>query len=63
MNLLRDLAARLVAVDTVSSRGNAALMAELADRLESAGFRAQLQSWGEGADAKGARGSEGPHTP
>jgi acetylornithine deacetylase len=41
-----------VGADTVSTRGNAALMAELAQRLESAGFRARLQRWGEGADAK-----------
>ena len=31
MNRFHDIAARLVATDTVSSRGNAALMGELAD--------------------------------
>jgi len=52
MSRLRDLAARLIAEDTVSARGNASLMAELGDRLESAGFRVRLQRWGEGAHAK-----------
>jgi acetylornithine deacetylase len=52
MNLLEDTAARLVAADTVSHRGNAAVMGELADRLESAGFRARLQRWGDGEGAK-----------
>jgi acetylornithine deacetylase len=52
MNRLLDLATRLVAEDTVSTRGNAALMGELAERLESAGFRARLQRWGEGAHEK-----------
>lgn len=52
VNQLRELATCLVAADTVSSRGNAALMADLADRLQSAGFRARLQRWGEGANAK-----------
>jgi acetylornithine deacetylase len=52
MSLLHDTAARLIATDTVSSRGNAALMAELGDRLDAAGFRVRLQRWGEGADAK-----------
>jgi len=49
---LRDIAARLIATDTVSSRGNAELMGELGDRLETAGFRARLQRWGEGPHAK-----------
>lgn len=52
MNQLHDLAARLVAADTVSTRGNAAVMAELAERLEGAGFRSSLQRWGEGPFAK-----------
>jgi acetylornithine deacetylase len=52
MDLLRDTAARLIETDTVSSKGNAALMGDLGDRLGSAGFRVQLQRWGEGADAK-----------
>jgi acetylornithine deacetylase len=52
MDLLHDMAARLVATDTVSSRGNAALMGELGDRLEAAGFRVRLQTWGEGPHAK-----------
>ena len=34
MNPLHDIAAHLVATDTVSSRGNAALMGELGDRLD-----------------------------
>lgn len=52
MNRLQELASRLIGEDTVSTRGNAALMAELADRFEGAGFRARLQLWGEGASAK-----------
>lgn len=52
MDLLHDMAARLVATDTVSSRGNAALMGELGDRLEAAGFRVRLQTWKEGPHAK-----------
>ena len=52
MNRLHELAGRLVGEDTVSARGNAALMAELAERLESAGCRARLQRWGEGPHAK-----------
>jgi acetylornithine deacetylase len=52
MDLLHDMAARLVATDTVSSRGNAAPMGELGDRLEAAGFRVRLQTWGEGPHAK-----------
>ena len=52
MNRFHDIAARLVATDTVSSRGNAALMGELGDRLASAGFAVRLQRWGEGASAK-----------
>jgi len=52
MSSLRDIASQLVATDTVSSRGNAALMGELADRLDAAGFAVRLQRWGEGAGAK-----------
>lgn len=52
MSLLRDTATRLIATDTVSSRGNAALMGELGDRLDAAGFRVRLQGWGEGPQAK-----------
>jgi acetylornithine deacetylase len=52
MNLLHDTAARLIAADTVSSRGNAAVMGELGDRLDAAGFRVRLQRWGEGDGAK-----------
>ena len=52
MSLLRDTATRLIATDTVSSRGNAALMGELGDRLDAAGFRVRLQGWGEGPHAK-----------
>jgi acetylornithine deacetylase len=51
-DLLHDTAARLIAADTVSSRGNAAVMGALGDRLGAAGFRVRLQSWGEGPDAK-----------
>jgi acetylornithine deacetylase len=52
LNLLHDTAARLIAADTVSSRGNAAVMGELGDRLDSAGLRVQIQRWGEGDGAK-----------
>jgi acetylornithine deacetylase len=52
MNLLHDTAVRLIAADTVSARGNAALMGELGDRLASAGLRVRLQRWGEGEAAK-----------
>jgi len=52
MTLLQDTAALLIATDTVSSRGNAALMGELGDRLDAAGFRVRLQGWGEGPQAK-----------
>jgi acetylornithine deacetylase len=52
MSLLHDTAARLIETDTVSSRGNAAPMEELGDRLDAAGFRVRLQRWGEGAEAK-----------
>jgi acetylornithine deacetylase len=52
MNRLEELTGRLVGADTVSTRGNAEAMAELAGRLESAGFRARLQRWGEGAQEK-----------
>src|SRR5512145_458951 len=52
MTRLEALASRLIAVDTVSTRGNAAVMDELAERLERAGFRARLQRWGEGPHAK-----------
>jgi acetylornithine deacetylase len=49
---LEEVAGRLVATDTVSSRGNAGLMGELGDWLEQAGFRVRLQAWGEGESAK-----------
>jgi acetylornithine deacetylase len=52
MNLLHDTAARLIAADTVSSRGNAAAMGELGDRLDAAGFRVRLQRWGDGPGEK-----------
>jgi acetylornithine deacetylase len=52
MTQLQELAAQLVATDTVSSRGNAELMGALGDRLDAAGFSVRLQRWGEGADAK-----------
>ncbi|MGH7286562.1 MAG: M20/M25/M40 family metallo-hydrolase, partial [Myxococcota bacterium] len=52
MSRLRELAERMVGTDTVSTRGNAPLMEELADRLEQAGFRARLQRFGQGAHAK-----------
>jgi acetylornithine deacetylase len=52
MGRLSEIASRLIAADTVSSRGNAAVMAELAERLESAGCRARLQRWGAGAGEK-----------
>ncbi len=52
MNRLRELAARLIAEDTESRRGNLAVMAALAERLEGAGFGSRLQRWGEGADEK-----------
>jgi acetylornithine deacetylase len=52
MKRLFELAGRLIGTDTVSARGNAALMAELAERLERAGFRARLQRWGEGGAEK-----------
>jgi acetylornithine deacetylase len=49
---LVEIASRLVAADTVSSRGNAGVMGELGDRLAAVGFRVALQRWGEGAGAK-----------
>ena len=49
---LREVAERLIGTDTVSVRGNAPLMEELADRLDRAGFRTRLQRFGEGAHAK-----------
>lgn len=52
MTRLEALTRRLIGEDTVSTRGNAALMAELADRLDGAGFRARLQRWGNGPHAK-----------
>jgi acetylornithine deacetylase len=52
LNLLHDTATRLIAADTVSSRGNAAVMGELGDRLAGAGFRVRLQRWGEGEGTK-----------
>lgn len=52
MTRLTEIAARLVAADTVSSRGNAGVMGELGDRLAAAGFRVSLQRWGDGEHAK-----------
>jgi len=52
MTQLTEISTRLVAANTVSSRGNAGAMAELGDRLTSAGFRVSLQRWGEGEHAK-----------
>ncbi len=42
---LADLARRLVAVDTTSSRTNLPAIELLADRLGAGGFRTRLQSW------------------
>jgi acetylornithine deacetylase len=52
MNRLRELTARLISRDTESRHGNLPVMAELAERLEGAGFVARLQRWGEGAEEK-----------
>lgn len=52
MKRLQELASRLIEADTVSTRGNAAVMEDLAGRLEGAGFRARLQRWGEAGHAK-----------
>lgn len=52
MNRLRELTKRLIAQDTESRHGNLPAMAELAERLESAGFATRLQRWGEGAGEK-----------
>src|SRR5262245_25867177 len=52
MRSLEEIAAHLVAVDTVSSRGNAGLMGEIADWLDGAGVRVRLQRWGGGAGAR-----------
>ncbi|MDD9827337.1 MAG: acetylornithine deacetylase [Deltaproteobacteria bacterium] len=49
---LHEAAARLIAADTVSSRGNAGAMEMLAGWLEDAGMSVRLQRWGEGAEAK-----------
>src|SRR5512134_216217 len=52
MSQIVEIAERLVAADTVSSRGNAGVMGEIGDRLAAAGFRVGLQRWGEGEHAK-----------
>ena len=52
MGQVQEIAARLIANDTVSSRGNAEVMGWLGDRLDAAGFAVRLQRWGEGAHAK-----------
>ncbi|MEN8162131.1 MAG: acetylornithine deacetylase [Myxococcota bacterium] len=52
MNRLESVATRLIAQDTESRCGNLAAMAELAERLEGAGFTSRLQRWGEGAGEK-----------
>jgi acetylornithine deacetylase len=52
LTALTEIASRLVAADTVSSRGNAGVMGELGDRLDAAGFRVALQRWGDGEGAK-----------
>jgi acetylornithine deacetylase len=49
---IEQILANLVAHDSVSAKGNRALMAELAQRCEDGGARASLQEWGEGAHAK-----------
>ncbi len=52
MQPLESLLGDLVAHDSVSARGNRALMAGLAERCERAGARVRLQEWGEGVHAK-----------
>jgi len=49
---LRETVARLLAADTVSHKGNLALMQWMADVLEGAGFEVALQRSGHGAGAK-----------
>lgn len=46
------LTRRLIALDTTSSKGNAALAAILAEQLESAGFRTDVQSWTADGETK-----------
>lgn len=61
---LHEAAARLIAADTVSSRGNAGAMEMLAGWLEDAGLRVRLQRWGQGAAAKANLvASAGPPVP
>lgn len=52
MSYLQEILARLVAEDTVSSRGDAAAMGWIGVELERHGFRVRLQEWGEGGGAK-----------
>jgi len=61
---LHEAAARLIAADTVSSRGNAGAMEMLAGWLEDAGMAVRLQRWGQGAAAKANLvASAGPPVP
>ncbi|MCP4201123.1 MAG: acetylornithine deacetylase [bacterium] len=49
---LYDTLRRLVAVDTVSAKGNLPLLQALADEFQDHGFRSRLQRWGEGDSIK-----------
>jgi acetylornithine deacetylase len=49
---IEDLLGELVAQDSVSARGNAALMEAIASRCDDAGARVAAQRWGEGSQAK-----------
>lgn len=49
---LHEVTRLLVGADTVSHRASRAVLATLADRLETQGFRARLQTWEEGGAEK-----------
>lgn len=53
MSNLEELSRELIAADTVSHRGSRAAMERVGDRLTAAGFRVELQTWGD-ADAEKA---------
>jgi acetylornithine deacetylase len=52
MSAIEAVLAELIAHDSVSSRGNAALMDAMASRAEAAGARVALQRWTDGEQAK-----------